>query len=124
MRSRFSIRDLLWLTTVVALAVALWLDHRQLSDANQRLSDAAAVVACTYVAQPNSTVAVRVLKTLKEAYSDVAGVTMTYDEAKAELQIAAPRGELAAIQAAMDEMEKASSAEVAAEQAANEAVTR
>jgi len=30
MRPRFSIRDLLWLTLVVALAVGWWLDHRRL----------------------------------------------------------------------------------------------
>ena len=29
MRIRFTIRDLLWLTLVVALGVALWLEHRQ-----------------------------------------------------------------------------------------------
>jgi hypothetical protein len=33
---RFTIRDLLWLTLVVALAVGWWIDHRQLA------SDAAA----------------------------------------------------------------------------------
>jgi hypothetical protein len=29
MRFRFTIRDLLWLTVVVALAVGWWVDHRQ-----------------------------------------------------------------------------------------------
>ena len=29
MRLRFSIRDLLWLTVVVALAVGWWLEHRK-----------------------------------------------------------------------------------------------
>ena len=29
MRFRFTIRDLLWLTLVVALVVGWWLDHRQ-----------------------------------------------------------------------------------------------
>jgi len=28
---RFSIRDVLWLTVVVALAVGWWLDHRQIT---------------------------------------------------------------------------------------------
>jgi len=125
MRFQFSVRDLLWLTAVVALAVALWLDHQQLADANKRLRDAAIAAAWTYAAPPNSAVAVRVLKTLKEAYSDVPSVSMTYDEANAELHISAPPSELAAIQAAMDVMEKASRAEVAAEQAATDsAVTR
>jgi hypothetical protein len=31
MKLRFSIRDLLWLTLVVALAVGWWIDHQQLS---------------------------------------------------------------------------------------------
>jgi hypothetical protein len=31
MRFRFTIRDLLWLTAVVALAVGWWLDHRRLT---------------------------------------------------------------------------------------------
>jgi hypothetical protein len=31
MRLRFTIRDLLWLTLVVALAVGWWLDHHQLT---------------------------------------------------------------------------------------------
>jgi hypothetical protein len=30
MRLRFTIRDLLWLTLVVALIVGWWLDHRRL----------------------------------------------------------------------------------------------
>jgi hypothetical protein len=32
MRLRFTIRDLLWLTLVVALAVGWWIDHRRLTD--------------------------------------------------------------------------------------------
>ena len=32
MRLRFSIRDLLWLTVIVALAVGWWLDHRRLTE--------------------------------------------------------------------------------------------
>ena len=31
MRLRFTIRDLLWLTALVAMALAWWLDHRQLT---------------------------------------------------------------------------------------------
>jgi hypothetical protein len=30
---RFTIRDLLWLTVVVALAVAWWIDHHRLTEA-------------------------------------------------------------------------------------------
>ena len=125
MRLRFSIRDLLWLTTVVALAVALWLDHRQLADANKRLSDATRVFSVTFAVPPNSAVGARVLKTLQEAYLDVPGVSMTYDGPTGELQVAATPGELAAIRAAMDVIAQASSTEIAAEQAAaNNAVTR
>jgi hypothetical protein len=32
MRLRFSIRDLLWLTALVALVVGWWLDHGRLKD--------------------------------------------------------------------------------------------
>jgi hypothetical protein len=32
MRLRFTIRDLLWLTALVALAVGWWVDHRRLGD--------------------------------------------------------------------------------------------
>jgi hypothetical protein len=37
MRLRFSIRDLLWLTLVVALAVGWWLDHKRLTTLTQPL---------------------------------------------------------------------------------------
>jgi len=125
MRLRFSIRDLLWLTAVVALAVALWLDHRQLTDAKKELRDATTVTSYTFAVPPNSAVGARLLKTVKDAYSDVPSVSMTYDEAKGELEVAATPGELAAIRAAMEVMEQASSTEIAAEQAAgNNAVTR
>jgi len=33
MKLRFTIRDLLWLTVVVALAVAWWIDHHRLTEA-------------------------------------------------------------------------------------------
>ena len=36
---KFSIRDLLWLTVVVALAVAWWLDRRQLGTENGKLNE-------------------------------------------------------------------------------------
>ena len=36
MRIRFTIRDLVWLTVVAALAVGWWLDHRQMADALKR----------------------------------------------------------------------------------------
>ena len=34
---KFSIRDLLWFTAVVALAVAWWLDHRQQGAENVKI---------------------------------------------------------------------------------------
>ena len=34
---KFLIRDLMWLTVVVALAVAWWVEHRQLSDERARV---------------------------------------------------------------------------------------
>jgi hypothetical protein len=37
MKLRFTIRDLLWLIVVVALAVGWWLDHRQAAEENYRL---------------------------------------------------------------------------------------
>jgi len=37
MRLRFSIRDLLWLTLVVALAVGWWLDHARLSQNDEEM---------------------------------------------------------------------------------------
>jgi hypothetical protein len=115
MRSKFSILGLS--LTVAVLAVALWLDHR-------RLNDATRVASWTYAVPPNSAVGARLLKTLKDAYSDVSTVSMNYDEAKGELEIIATPSELSAIRAAMDVMEEASSAQIAAEQAANDAVTR
>ena len=36
---RFTIRDLLWLTLVVGLAVAWWVDHRRQADEMQNFKD-------------------------------------------------------------------------------------
>ena len=36
---RFTIRDLLWLALVVAIAVGAWLDRRHLASDNARLRD-------------------------------------------------------------------------------------
>jgi hypothetical protein len=35
MRLRFTIRDLLWLMLVLALALGWWLDHKRLESVNQ-----------------------------------------------------------------------------------------
>ena len=40
MRLRLTIRDLLWLTTVAALAVALWLDHAQVRHEREKYEKA------------------------------------------------------------------------------------
>ena len=37
MRLRFTIRDLLWLTLVVALAVGWWIDHRNTSEIESKM---------------------------------------------------------------------------------------
>jgi hypothetical protein len=37
MRPRFTIRDLLWLTALVALAVGWWLDHTQMASRLDKL---------------------------------------------------------------------------------------
>ena len=36
---KFSIRDLLWLTVVVALVVAWWLDHRRQGEENVKINN-------------------------------------------------------------------------------------
>ena len=38
---RFTIRDVLWLTVVVALAAGWWIDHRQLRQEVSRANDKA-----------------------------------------------------------------------------------
>lgn len=56
MRLRFTIRDLLWLTAVVALAVAWWLDHHQAlslyEDANRKLQNQVRVLIDKIARQP------------------------------------------------------------------------
>jgi hypothetical protein len=37
MRFRFSIRDLLWLTALVAMAAGWWLDHRRVQTQNAEI---------------------------------------------------------------------------------------
>ena len=51
---RFSIRDLLWLTALAALAVAWWLDHRAQVDRYQSLLPPKIVVYPTAIADPNA----------------------------------------------------------------------
>jgi hypothetical protein len=36
---RFTIRDVLWLTVVVALDIALWIEHRRFTGANDALQE-------------------------------------------------------------------------------------
>ena len=44
MRLRFTIRDLLWLTALVALAVGWWLDHHRSSKNRFQVSDGGSVL--------------------------------------------------------------------------------
>ena len=57
MRLRFTIRDLLWLTALAALAVGWWLDHRRtmsrLEDANRQLQSQIRLITDKVARQPN-----------------------------------------------------------------------
>jgi hypothetical protein len=44
MRLRFTIRDLLWLTTLVAMGVAWWIDRTRLADQYTTLKQSTSVV--------------------------------------------------------------------------------
>jgi hypothetical protein len=117
---KVSIRELLLLATVVALAIGLWVDHRQLADVNQRLGNATRLESVCLVFPPNSVAGARIAKTMQEAFSQVPGVLIAYDAAKGKLEIDATPGEQAAISLAMQLMEKTSDAE----DVANNAVDR
>ena len=54
MRLRFTIRDLLWLTALVAVCVAWWLDHRAQVDRYQSLLPPQIVVYPVTMADPNA----------------------------------------------------------------------
>jgi hypothetical protein len=45
MKLRFTIRDLLWLALVVAMAVGWWLNNRQMANTIARLQSSAAFVS-------------------------------------------------------------------------------
>ena len=54
MRLRFSIRDLLWLTALVAVGVSWWLNWRRLADVEQRyaaLEKSASVVQLPHLSK-------------------------------------------------------------------------
>jgi hypothetical protein len=74
MRLRFTIRDLLWLTTLVALGVGWWLDHRAQVDRYQSLLPPQIVVYPMATANPNA-----VLKMLQRAMSGVPDVRLAVD---------------------------------------------
>ena len=44
---RFTIRDVLWLTVVVAMAVTLWIEHRRFAAANFALQEQKAEMRMT-----------------------------------------------------------------------------
>ena len=103
---------------IAALAIGLWLEHVQLDDANRQLRNAATLVACRCVYPPDSAVGARIAKTVQESYSGIPGVSIRYDEASGELDISASKELQAAIQAGIEVMDKAASAEMAEEVAA------
>ncbi len=63
MRLRFSIRDLLWLTALAALAVTWWLDHREQVDRFEAMNGPLTIeVYPITVADPNAVL--KVLQTM------------------------------------------------------------
>jgi type II secretory pathway component GspD/PulD (secretin) len=71
MRLRFSIRDLLWLTALIAMGIGWWLEHRQWINSDQPL----VTVYPIKIADPKM-----VLKVLQIAYSRDSGVRVGLDE--------------------------------------------
>jgi hypothetical protein len=74
MRLRFTIRDLLWLTALVAVLMAWWLDHRFQVDRYQSLLPPQIVVYPVTMADPNA-----VLKALQTALAGVHDVRLMVD---------------------------------------------
>jgi hypothetical protein len=74
MRIRFSIRDLLWLTALLAVCVAWWLDHRTQVERYQSLLPPEVVVYPMTTATPNA-----VLKALQKAMTGVPDVRLMVD---------------------------------------------
>ena len=74
MRLRFTIRDLLWLTALVAVFVAWWLDHRVQVDRYQSLQSPQFVAYPITMADPNA-----VLKALVSAMAGVPDVRLAVD---------------------------------------------
>lgn len=70
MRLRFSIRDLLLLTVIVALAIGWWLDHRKLTKENS------AEFAVFYLKYADAKDA---CGTLQKLFDGNSGVSVTYD---------------------------------------------
>jgi hypothetical protein len=71
---RFTTRDLLWLTALVAVCVAWWLDHQAQVDRYQSLLPPKIVVYPMTTADPNA-----VLKALKNALAGVPDVRLMVD---------------------------------------------
>lgn len=117
MRFRFSIREVLLLTAVLALAIAWWLDHRQLSEANERLNEVARPMAAAYGYSDSVSLQVRALKLLEKSYSkfpdDPIYPSVTDDQENSRFLIVAPEPVQRAIHAALDAIEESSSAEKA-----------
>jgi hypothetical protein len=100
MRFRFSIRDLLLVVVIAALASGWCVDHRRLAEANEQLVEA----TTTYreiKEIPHGVARQEILKSLKEAFSDQPEVTLADDPKVNGIVIIANRGEHSAIDLAI-----------------------
>jgi hypothetical protein len=106
-RFKFSIRDLLLLTAVLALVVGWWLDHRQLAEINERLIAANQRVVVNY--STHTQIRARTMKLLQASYSEVPGVSIRDDPARVLFVISAPEIVHLSIDAALEMIEELSS---------------
>ena len=100
MRFRFSIRDLLLVVVIAALASGWCVDHRRLAEANEQLVEA----TTTYreiKEIPHGVARQEILKSLKEAFSDQPEVTLADDPKTNGIVVFANRGEHSAIDLAI-----------------------
>jgi hypothetical protein len=98
-RPRFTIRDLLWLTALMALSLGWWLDHRRVDEAildNKRLTIAYPV---------NPDMRPKIIKTLRDAFSHSPNIRVNDDPSAAFFTVEATREEHAAIWLAIKSLE-------------------
>jgi hypothetical protein len=74
MRFRFTIRDLLWLTALVAMGVGWWVDHRAQVERFESMRPSEIVVYPVTVAAPNA-----MLRALQTAFAGVPNVRLMAD---------------------------------------------